>query len=89
MDGEEKKEEVLALEWHNTGVVHCWELHKLSQREKALQAGGSDLRTWQFSSASILSSSHELARKTSTPLLGHAEPSAVSENLQFTNNVNN
>lgn len=56
------------------------------RKTKTLQTGGSDLRTWQFSSVSVLSSSSWIG--TSTPLLGLAEPSTVSENLQFTKNIN-
>lgn len=91
MDGEEKKEEVLGLEWHSTGVVYCWELHI----EKS-SPEGSNLKAWQFSSVLILSSFKE-EEDTSlidtylqhTPhMLGHTEPSTVTENLEFTNNVN-
>lgn len=75
----------------NTWVAQhrCGALLRAAQvlmKRKALQTGGSDFRIWQFSSASVFFSSSWTG--TSTPLLRHAEPSTVSENLQFTKNVN-
>lgn len=67
MDGEEKKKEILGLEWHNTGLVYCVRAAQVFMYSKALQIEGSNLKIQQFSSVSILSSSKE---EEDTSLIG-------------------